>query len=59
MKDLLTINYDFIVIIESSHMHIFEYSGITENIPTDIAETIAKIESLRAMDHIRENVYAK
>ena len=40
-------------------MHIFEYSGITENIPTDIAETIAKIESLRAMDHIRENVYAK
>ena len=26
-------------------MHIFEYSGITENIPTDIAETIAKIES--------------
>lgn len=40
-------------------MHIFEYSGITENIPTDIAETIAKIESLRAMDRIRENVYAK
>ncbi|MGN0098279.1 MAG: Fic family protein [Candidatus Methanomethylophilaceae archaeon] len=40
-------------------MHIFEYSAITESIPTDIAEKIAKIESLRAMDPIREGVYAK
>ncbi len=40
-------------------MRIFEYSGITESIPTDIAETIAKIESLRAMDPIREDVYLK
>ena len=40
-------------------MHIFEYSGITESIPIDIAENIAKIESLRAMDRIREDVYSK
>lgn len=40
-------------------MHIFEYSGITESIPIDIAENIAKIESLRAMDRIREDVYYK
>lgn len=40
-------------------MRIFEYSGITESIPTDIAETIARIESLRGMDPIREDVYRK
>lgn len=40
-------------------MRIFEYSGITESIPIDIAETIAKIESHRAMDPIREDVYRK
>lgn len=40
-------------------MHIFEYSGITEGIPSDIAETIAKIESIRALDPIRRRVYSK
>ena len=40
-------------------MHIFEYSGITESIPSDIVDTLSKIESLRALDPIRKSVYGK
>lgn len=40
-------------------MHIFEYSGITESIPSDIFDTITEIESIRALDPLRRISYAK
>ncbi|MBQ7404858.1 MAG: hypothetical protein IJV90_00370, partial [Candidatus Methanomethylophilaceae archaeon] len=40
-------------------MHIFEYSSITESIPSDIVETIMAIESKRALDELRIKAYSK
>lgn len=40
-------------------MHIFEYSRITEGIPSDIVDTLLSIERIRAFDNIRIGVYGK
>ena len=40
-------------------MHIFEYSSVTESIPSDIVETIMAIESKRALDELRVKAYSK
>lgn len=40
-------------------MHIFEYSGITEAIPSDIVDTLTEIGTMHALEPLRLSAYGK